>query len=145
MIVSFEVQTRMEKTWSINAVFDDEDLATDEAFRILSEGGTFTAVRVIEESFDEETEIAKERLVLRLAVPEEKLSRRHRRAQKKVEPPPPEISYGIVSEKQLKTQAKAASKLRGSRWRRKWGIRAGWILIVGGAISIPVLVVMGVI
>lgn len=145
MIVSYEVQTRVEKTWSINAVFDDEELATDEAFRVLSEGGNFTAVRVIEESYDEETTIAKERLVLRLAVPQEKLSKRHRRAQKKVVPPPPEITYGIISEKQLQIQQKAASKLRASRWRRKWGIRSGWILIAGGAISLPVLIYFGVI
>ncbi len=55
MIVSYEIHTFVSGEWKIDSIFDSRDLALSEARRI-DEGTRYSAVRVIEESFDEATQ-----------------------------------------------------------------------------------------
>lgn len=50
--VSYELQTYLGGAWKIDSIYDDRQIAIYEAQR-LHAGGRFSAVRVIEERFDE--------------------------------------------------------------------------------------------
>jgi hypothetical protein len=54
-MILYEIHTFRGATWKIDSVFDDKDLAVYEAQRI-EKGGRFSAVRVIQETYDEETQ-----------------------------------------------------------------------------------------
>jgi len=60
----FEIHTFRNGTWKIDSVFDDRDLALMEADRI-DRSRRYSAVRVIEETFDEETEKGGSRTIFR--------------------------------------------------------------------------------
>ena len=49
---AFEIQTYQDGKWRINSIFDDRELALFEARRV-DESSRYSAVRVIEELFDE--------------------------------------------------------------------------------------------
>ncbi|MCZ6849925.1 MAG: hypothetical protein O7F75_13905 [Alphaproteobacteria bacterium] len=51
----FEIHTLREGTWKIDSIFDDRELAVMEGER-LGRSQRFELVRVVEETFDEETE-----------------------------------------------------------------------------------------
>ena len=63
-MILFEIHTFRDGTWKIDSVFDDKDLATYEAQR-MEKGGRFSAVRVIQETYDEETQRTSTRTVYR--------------------------------------------------------------------------------
>lgn len=65
MVKGYELQTLLLGRWQIDSLFDDEDSAVQEAYRVKDEG-RFDAVRVIEETFDEETGVARTRMIVRL-------------------------------------------------------------------------------
>ncbi len=52
---AFEIHTFHNGKWKIDSVFDDRDIALFEASRMES-GSRFAAVRVVEESFDEDSQ-----------------------------------------------------------------------------------------
>lgn len=64
MMVVFEIHTFREGVWKIDSVFDDKELAITEAQR-MERSGRYSAVRVVEESFDEVTEKGNTRTVYR--------------------------------------------------------------------------------
>ncbi|MCE2510695.1 MAG: hypothetical protein J4G10_06945 [Alphaproteobacteria bacterium] len=64
MIVSYEIHTFVGGEWKIDSIFDSRDLALSEARRI-DEGKRYSAVRVIEESFDEGTQRVNSRTIYR--------------------------------------------------------------------------------
>lgn len=51
----FELHTYRNGSWKIDSVFDDRDLALMEADRV-DRSNRYSAVRVVEETFDEDTE-----------------------------------------------------------------------------------------
>jgi hypothetical protein len=63
-MILFEIHTFREGTWKIDSVFDDKDLAIYEAQR-MEKGGRFSAVRVVQETYDEETQKTGTRTVYR--------------------------------------------------------------------------------
>lgn len=63
-MILFEIHTFREGKWKIDSIFDDKDLATYEAQR-MERGNRFSAVRVIQETFDEETQRTSTRTVYR--------------------------------------------------------------------------------
>ena len=63
-MILFEIHTFRDGTWKIDSVFDDKDLAIYEAQR-MEKGGRFPAVRVIQETYDEETQRTGTRTVYR--------------------------------------------------------------------------------
>ena len=64
MMVVFEIHTFREGVWKIDSVFDDKDLAVNEAQR-MERSSRYSAIRVVEESFDEVTEKGNTRNVYR--------------------------------------------------------------------------------
>jgi hypothetical protein len=60
----FEIHTFRSGVWKIDSVFDDRDLAIMEADR-MDRSKRFSAVRVIEETFDDETEKGNTRTIFR--------------------------------------------------------------------------------
>lgn len=64
MMVVFEIHTFREGVWKIDSVFDDKDLAVNEAQR-MERSSRYSAIRVVEESFDEQTEKGNTRTVYR--------------------------------------------------------------------------------
>ncbi len=64
MMVVFEIHTFREGVWKIDSVFDDKDLAVNEAQR-MERSGRYSAIRVVEESFDEQTDKGNTRTVYR--------------------------------------------------------------------------------
>lgn len=61
---SYEIQVYRQGNWTIQAFFDDKELATLEARR-MAETRRYTAVRVIEETVEPSTEEIKTRVVFR--------------------------------------------------------------------------------
>ena len=64
MMVVFEIHTFREGVWKIDSVFDDKELAVVEAQR-MERAGRYSAIRVVEETFDEMTEKGNTRTVYR--------------------------------------------------------------------------------
>ena len=64
MMVVFEIHTFREGVWKIDSVFDDKELAVTEAQR-MERSGRYSAIRVVEESFDEQTDKGNTRTVYR--------------------------------------------------------------------------------
>ncbi len=60
----FEIHTYRNGAWKIDSVFDDRDLALIEAERI-ERGNRYSAVRVVEETFDDATERGGTRTIFR--------------------------------------------------------------------------------
>ena len=53
---AFEIPTFREGQWKVDSVFDDRELAIHEA-RKVDENGRYTGVRVIEENYDETSDL----------------------------------------------------------------------------------------
>ena len=64
MMIVFEIHTFRDGVWKIDSVFDDKELAVNEAQR-MERSGRYSAIRVVEESFDEKTEKGNTRTVYR--------------------------------------------------------------------------------
>ena len=64
MMVAYEIHTFRDGAWKIDSVFDDKDLAVFEAQRI-ERSSRFSAVRVVEETFDEATDRTVNRTIYR--------------------------------------------------------------------------------
>lgn len=84
--VSYEVLSFREGNWTIQSVYDDRNTAVYEARRLLS-GRHEKGVRVMEETYDEETNETKSRIVFS----EEK------GAEKKAETPRAESKMGVAT------------------------------------------------
>jgi hypothetical protein len=63
-MILFEIHTFRDGKWKIDSVFDDKELAIYEAQR-MDKGGRFSAVRVVQETYDEETQRTSIRTVYR--------------------------------------------------------------------------------
>ncbi len=64
MLVIYEIHTLRGGEWKIDSIFDDRDLALQEGHRI-EQSNRFSAVRVVEETFDEATEKGGTRTIYR--------------------------------------------------------------------------------
>ena len=61
---AFEIHTFREGQWKVDSVFDDRELAIHEA-RKVDENGRYTGVRVIEENYDEASDLTTTRTIFR--------------------------------------------------------------------------------
>ncbi len=61
---AYEIHTFKDSVWKIDSVFDDRDLALHEANKI-DEGSRYAAVRVIEENYDEVSDLTTTRTIFR--------------------------------------------------------------------------------
>ena len=61
---AFEIHTFRDGQWKVDSVFDDRDLAVHEA-RKVDEGGRYAGVRVIEENYDEVSDLTTTRTIFR--------------------------------------------------------------------------------
>ena len=61
---AYEIHTFKDGVWKIDSVFDDRDLAVHEATKI-DEGSRYAAVRVIEENYDEVSNLTTTRTIFR--------------------------------------------------------------------------------
>jgi len=61
---AYEIQTFQDGKWKIDSVFDDRDLALFEARRV-DEGNRYAGVRVIEEVYDEASDLTTTRTIFR--------------------------------------------------------------------------------
>lgn len=90
MLKVFEIHTYRNGSWKIDSVFDDRDLALMEADRI-DRSSRYSAVRVVEETFDDETEKGGTRTIFR-STKAERINQANQARQSqglKVAPPPP--------------------------------------------------------
>ncbi len=92
LLKDFEIHTYRNGSWKIDSVFDDRDLALMEADRI-DRSNRYSAVRVVEETFDEETERGGTRTIFRSTKSERINAANQARQQQglKVAAPPPPI------------------------------------------------------
>ncbi|NQV83259.1 MAG: hypothetical protein HQ494_05510 [Rhodospirillales bacterium] len=61
---AFEIQTYLDGKWRIDSVFDDRELALFEARRV-DQGSRYSGVRVIEENYDESSDLTTTRTIFR--------------------------------------------------------------------------------
>ena len=61
---AFEIHTYHDGKWKIDSVFDDRELALFEARRV-DEGSRYSGVRVIEENYDESSNLTTTRTIFR--------------------------------------------------------------------------------
>ena len=61
---AFEIQTYLDGKWKIDSVFDDRELALFEAKRVDA-GSRYSGVRVIEENYDESSNLTTTRTIFR--------------------------------------------------------------------------------
>ena len=61
---TFEIQTFKDGEWRLDSVFDDQELALFEAKRV-NEGTRYAGVKVVEEIWDEATNLTKTRTLFR--------------------------------------------------------------------------------
>lgn len=61
---AFEIHTYLDGKWKIDSVFDDRELALFEARRV-DEGSRYSGVRVIEEKYDEVSDLTTTRTIFR--------------------------------------------------------------------------------
>lgn len=61
---AFEIHTYHDGKWKIDSVFDNRELALFEARRV-DEGSRYTGVRVIEENYDEASDLTTTRTIFR--------------------------------------------------------------------------------
>lgn len=90
-MILFEIHTFRDGKWKIDSVFDDKELAVYEAQRV-EKSNRFSAVRVVQETYDEETQRTTVRTVYRTTkVDTGNIEARRRRAQPLTvaTPPPP--------------------------------------------------------
>lgn len=66
MIQAYEIQTYKGGVWQVDSVFDDKELAVHEATS-LHERGRYVGVRVVLETYNEETDEVTVRTVLKLS------------------------------------------------------------------------------
>jgi len=76
---AFEIHTYQNGRWKIDAVFDDRSLALFEAKR-MDEGNRFAGVRVVEESFDEDSQETQTRTIFRGGHAENQIAKDYNRA-----------------------------------------------------------------
>lgn len=111
MIVSFEIHTFVGGEWKIDSIFDSRDLALSEARRI-DEGTRYSAVRVIEESFDEATQRVNSRTIFRgTKVDEENAGALERKKQVR--------SEVQARDAKKKTQKKQAARVQADKKKKK--------------------------
>ena len=88
-MILFEIHIFRDQAWKVDSVFDDRELAVYEAQRI-EKTNRYSAVRVVEEQYDEATQRTKTRTVYRSSkVDKENLESGRRRAQVEQSAPPP--------------------------------------------------------
>ena len=61
---AFEIHTFREGQWKVDSVYDDRELAVREA-RKVDENGRYAGVRVIEENYDESSDLTTTRTIFR--------------------------------------------------------------------------------
>ena len=61
---AFEIHTFREGQWKVDSVYDDRELAMHEA-RKVDENGRYAGVRVIEEKYDESSDLTTTRTIFR--------------------------------------------------------------------------------
>ena len=61
---AFEIHTFRDGQWKVDSVFDDRELAVHEA-RKVDENGRYSSVRVIEENYDEASDLTTTRTIFR--------------------------------------------------------------------------------
>ena len=61
---AFEIHTFRDGQWKVDSVFDDRELAVHEA-RKVDENGRYAGVRVIEETYDETSDLTTTRTIFR--------------------------------------------------------------------------------
>ena len=70
MIRAYEIQTYQSGVWQVDSVFDDEELAVFEA-RSIHDRGRYVGVRVVLETYNEDTDEVSVRTILKLAKTDE--------------------------------------------------------------------------
>lgn len=94
-IVAYEIQTCQNGEWKISSIFDSRDLAVEQA-KHLGGTGRFSAIRVVQEEFDESAQKAKTKVVFRFAANE-------------AEPPPKIRIQDPVARRERDMRARPAS------------------------------------
>ena len=108
----FEIHTYRSGTWKIDSVFDDRDLALMVAERV-DHSSRFPAVRVVEETFDDESQQGGTRTIYRSNKADKinKATRAKKAAASKIPAPPPKAKPKPKAKKGIAHQAISACLL----------------------------------
>ena len=93
LIISFEIYSYRNGNWTVDSVHDDKQLALHQA-RLLLDGRHHNAIKVMEETYDEETDKSTSKVVF----------------SKKKSDEPPKSTYKKPEEKEKKGKAKGKKK-----------------------------------
>jgi hypothetical protein len=97
-MILFEIHIFRDQAWKVDSVFDDKELAVYEAQRI-EKTARYSAVRVIEEVYDEATQRTKTRTVYRSTKVDKENLESHRRRAKAADPYPTPPRRGAPAKK----------------------------------------------
>ncbi len=126
MIVSYEIHTFVNGEWKIDSIFDSRSLALSEARRI-DEGRRYSAVRVIEESFDEATQRVDSRTIFRGSkIDEENAETLERKRQARTD-----VQAKLAERKVQKKQAEKRAIIQKEQKRFKGAVILTFLKVMG--------------
>lgn len=131
MIQAYEIQTYQGGVWQVDSVFDDEELAVFEA-RGLYERGRYVGVRVVLETYDQETDNVTVRTVLKLSKTDAENAVAHKRQA--------ETDQEIRQNKKRSSKVVEGKKKVIKKKRLKRKARKAWI---GVGAQLAIVVVLG--
>jgi hypothetical protein len=134
MMVAFELQTYQGGNWKIDSIFDDRDLAVMEAQR-LGKSDRYSAVRLIEEAYNPETQNTTTRTIFRtsrLQGENDAAIERKKQVNAEVRAEGAKIKTAANHRKQVERKQQQVTQT--TNWLAGMVLKGGGILLVGIAI-----------
>ena len=131
MMVAFELQTYQGGTWKIDSMFDDRDLAVMEAQR-LGKSDRYSAVRLIEEVYDPDTQNTTTRTIFRtsrLQGENEAAIERKKQANAEVRAEGQKMKTAVHARKQVERKKQEVAQT--TNWLAGMILKGGGILLAG--------------
>jgi hypothetical protein len=131
MMVAFELQTYQGGAWKIDSMFDDRELAVMEAQR-LGKSDRYSAVRLVEESYNPETQNTTTRTIFRtsrLQGENDAAIERKKQVNAEVRADGAKIKTAVNYRKQVEHKQKQVAQT--TNWLAGIILKGGGILLVG--------------
>ncbi|KLN62041.1 hypothetical protein WH96_00375 [Kiloniella spongiae] len=129
--VSFEVDTYQSNRWVLECVLDDKDMALSTAKR-LYDSKRFSAVRVVQETFDEDSNSSRERVIFETTVAD----RDNRAAKQQASPAKVDRSERQALKKRPRQATKPAAKTARKNGPSLWVLLLWLIAILAGGATL---------
>jgi hypothetical protein len=131
MMVAFELQTYQGGTWKIDSMFDDRDLAVMEAQR-LGKSDRYSAVRLIEEVYNPETQNTTTRTIFRTSrLQGENEAAIERKKQVNAEVRAEGVKMKTATNHRKQVERKQQQVKQTTNWLAGMVLKGGGILLIG--------------